>query len=132
MKARVGDDVGAQRWPFHANHPSNWGVPHRGVLLDRKDPRAWANTAAFPTPTPDADAVARWVDRVEREFGSTTVPVLWDFGDRQVVYWERPERVVPYADDIHHWSLERNRALARFTEKKRYAPAIGQRAAAAA
>jgi len=132
MSPRVGDTVGAQRWPQFGAHPSNWGAPHRGVLLDRRDARAWANTAAFPTDSPCPEAVSRWVDRMERECGFTTVPVLWDFGAQQVVYWESPKRVVHYMDDLSRWDSARNAALRRQQEIKGHAPATKQCAAIAA
>lgn len=132
MSPSVGDHVGAQRWPQHASHPSNWGAPHMGQLLDPRDPRAWANRAAFPTDNPCPKEVARWVDRLERECGFTTVPVLWDFGDRQVVYWENPKQVVHYMDDVHRWKSERNAALRRIREIQGHAPATRDRAALAA
>lgn len=116
MSPRVGEVVGAQRWPQYGSHPSNWGAPWPGLLLDPRDPRAWANTCAFPTDAPCPKAVARWVDRIEREHGLTRVPVLWDFGDRKVAFWEMPDRVVHYMDDMDRWLNERNAAMRREEE----------------
>jgi hypothetical protein len=43
-----------------------------------------------------------------------SVPVLWDFGEHgKIVYWERPENVRAYADDVADWERERAEAFAQ-------------------
>lgn len=115
---RVGEAVGARRWPSDTSHPSNWGAPHLGRVLDVRDPRAWAGTIAFPTPTPDQSAVDEYVDRLLEEQGAfAAVPVLWNFNNTQVVFWEREEVLVPYATDYTNWL--RAKAMAFAAEEAR-------------
>ena len=60
-KVKVGDRVGAGRWPYSHAHPDCWGKPWAGVVLSETDPRAWANTLAFPVSSPDPAAVKEHV-----------------------------------------------------------------------
>jgi hypothetical protein len=53
---------------------------HRGIVLARNDARAWANTLAFPTDSPDPDAVSVHVACCT--FGDDKHPVLYPFGVR--------------------------------------------------
>lgn len=107
----IGTEVGARRWPYHHAHPGCWGAPWKGTLLAKTDPRAWANTMAFPTPTPNPTAVRRHV-RDHAGF-LTSVPVLWDFGtDGFKVYWEPPAALRTYLQDVAVWERERAGALA--------------------
>lgn len=115
-KPRAGDQVGARRWPRSSEHPSNWGTPYMGVVLERGDPSAWANTAAFPNHEPSPAQVAQWLQRVDAEPKTTLVPVRWDFDGISTVYWERAEALVPFATDITHWDRARNAARSRLKE----------------
>lgn len=102
MSVRVGDLVGARRWPRSTCHPSIWGRPHQGQVLDIRDPRAWSNSLAFRG-TPTQEEVDRYVDRLECEGGISRAPVLWRFPDESRVSWELLERLVPYAQDFLAW-----------------------------
>lgn len=108
---KIGTEVGAQRWPLHGAHPGCWGTPWKGTLLATTDPQAWANTMAFPSPTPDPAKVRRHVrDRAQL---LASVPVLWDFGAAGLkVHWERPAALRAYRQDVAAWELERTEALA--------------------
>ena len=82
--------------------------PWAGVLFDVIDPRAWANTIAFPEERPSALAVACHVARCQHEgLLDDRVPVLWDFGDYQRVMWERPRILRPYREDVAAWRVAR-------------------------
>ena len=102
MELTTGTKVGARRWPYHAAHVDCWEKPWSGEILDEGDPRAWANSIAFPTDYPDPDLVDAHVEWC-REHGllQTAVPVLWEFGR---VYWEDVERLRPYAIDLEEWT----------------------------
>ncbi len=114
----IGAAVGARRWAYNAAHPRCWLKPWRGVLLAQTDPRAWRNSVAFPTLRPNREAVAAHVAWCRSWGGMKTVPVLWDFGARgKVVYWERPENVRAYADDMAEWERERAAAFAQDNDR---------------
>lgn len=102
MAVRVGDMVGARRWPRSTCHTSSWGRPHQGQVLDVRDPRAWSGTLAFGG-TPTQGEVDLYVDRMECDGGIVRTPVLWRFGHFCMVSWEVPERLVPYAQDFLAW-----------------------------
>ncbi|WP_035538924.1 hypothetical protein [Paraburkholderia hospita] len=101
----VGDAVGARRWPYASAHPDAWGTPWKGILLAVNDPRAWAGNPALRSQ--QAIDQQAWC----HEHGSLadTVPVLWDFGDRQAVFFQSVARddrchaLRPYADDCREW-----------------------------
>jgi hypothetical protein len=98
----VGMQVGAGRWPCSGAHPDGWMTPWQGEVLDRADPRAWAGSVAFPTRRPNSKAVAAHVAR--HPTMTNKVPVLWDFGTHgKVLYWERLDSVLPYAEDVAAW-----------------------------
>ncbi|OGU24357.1 MAG: hypothetical protein A2580_09185 [Hydrogenophilales bacterium RIFOXYD1_FULL_62_11] len=75
----------------------------QGRVLDLRDPRAWRGTVAFPSSSPDPDAVNEYVDRLLAEGEFSTVPVLWDLPSGQQVYWQRPASLRTYAQDYTHW-----------------------------
>lgn len=60
------------------------GSIHIGVALALDDPRAWAGSIAFPTPTPDAAAVKAHVAscKLRGLLSDGKQPVLYDFGVR--------------------------------------------------
>jgi hypothetical protein len=66
---------------------------NRGIVLARNDARAWANTLAFPTDSPDPDAVSAHV--AQCTFGDDKHPVLYPFGVR----WDRSLHRVAEAGD---------------------------------
>jgi hypothetical protein len=103
-----GTEVGAQRWPWWAAHPSTWGRPWKGVVLSPADPRAWKNTLAFPRGQPDPVAIREHLAR-HATLGVTRVPVLWEFGE---VEWESADALRPYTEDVAAWELARQAALA--------------------
>ena len=84
--------MNAQPIPIGATITANYRPEkYKGQVLSELDPRAWANTLAFPTATPNPEAVKEHVTRCQRleatHYPDTRprVPVLWDFGR---VYWE--------------------------------------------
>lgn len=119
FEIRVGAEVGARRWPNDTEYPGNWGSPWKGQVLDRKDPRAWAETIAFPVANPDPAAVAVHVDRLMATCGVTRVPVLWDFNGLSKVYWEHAERLRSYAEDYTAWLQARERAFDRIEKQEK-------------
>lgn len=102
----VGTKVGARRWPYHAAHPDCWGRPHSGVVLSRRDPRAWQDTMRFAGQLPSQAEVDAIVDANDARCSGQydTVPVLWTFGEEQVAYFERIDRLRPYAKDLADWT----------------------------
>lgn len=126
----AGDAVGARRWPYQSAHPDVWGTPWQGTLLALNDPRAWAGHPAL-TSQPAIDQHIAWC----HEHGSLkdTVPVLWDFGDTQTVFFQsaagddRCHALRPYADDCRDWEAARAaayHALAPSQAATRAAPAV--------
>ena len=106
-----GTEVGAKRWPYSACHSDCWEAPHKGIVLERDDPRAWARTMAFPSAEPDPEAVKRHVAWCHKEFGeSNSVPVLWLFADGPRVFWEPIDSIRPYGEDLAEWMESRNAA----------------------
>ena len=85
-----GDVVHApSRVPYGGPGPT----PYRGVVLARDDPRAWADTVAFPVPDPDPVVVRAPVARcLERGVLGDRIPVAWSFG---ITRWEHPQSLVP-------------------------------------
>ena len=75
--------------PYRCRNPKStqpWLEPehdHVGTVLAPTDPRAWANTLAFPDRTPEQWEVAEKFLRSNQP--KDKVPVLWDFGR---IYWE--------------------------------------------
>ena len=105
----LGTKVGAQRWPYHHAHPDAWGRPWAGVVLALDDPRAWAETVAFPWPQPDPAAVTAHVTKCRARgwLSDGRVPVLWSFGDEERVHWESTDSLRPYWEDLAAWAAER-------------------------
>lgn len=113
MTFRAGTKVGARRWPYAAAHPDCWGAPRQGVVLAEDDPRAWADSLAFPHRTPTADeaqAHVKWCR--QRGYLSNRQPVLWDFGDVQQVFWEPSDSLAYMERDFAAWRHERALAYA--------------------
>jgi len=126
---KPGDEVGMKRWPYYSCHPDAWETPRKGILLDVKDPRAWATKRSTGETFPWNDSglsrlcagcpVAKQED-VDFAYPrlvlagnldpNTTVPVLWKFGCVEAVYWEKLEKLVPYADDLAEWQEARRQA----------------------
>lgn len=63
---------------------------HVGKVLSIDDPRAWANTAAFPQDRPSPRAVKEHVLR-HPTAGVASIPVLYKFG----VQWDRRDSLSP-------------------------------------
>jgi len=103
MSAKIepGLEVGAERWPYAGAHPDCWGRPHRGVVLDQTDPRAWSGSIAFPR-EPGRGEVLEHLIKVG--WSEDEVPVAWEFGR---VYWERVENLKPYDEDVRAWERAR-------------------------
>lgn len=108
---KTGTKVGAERWPNMGNHPDCWAKPWAGVVLDKEDPRAWADTLAF-CGTPTVEQVREHLAKVGGIPSHT--PVLWDFGSfGQRCYWERTESLRPYAEDMAEWKAAHTEAKAK-------------------
>ncbi len=112
---KIGTKVGAKRWPYAHAHPGCWNQPWVGTVVAKDDPRVWQGTIAFPgNRLPSAAKVKAHVEWCLSQGLLTGIPVLWNFdgptGPR--VYWEKPENVVPYADDLAAWELARAEAFA--------------------
>lgn len=109
----VGTVVGAHRWPYDANHPDCWGTPWKGVVLALNDRRVWERNVALCTPE-KIDAHIAWC--LGQGLFRDSIPVLWDFGDRQVVYFQtavgdgRCHDLRTYAEDYLAWQLARSAA----------------------
>lgn len=116
---KIGDSVGAHRWPYWAAHPDCWGKPWGGVVIALDDPRAWANTLAFPTPDPDPEKVKAHVQWCKsQDLLKDKCAVLWDFEGKAVPTFESYGRnsdydVRPYANDFRKWKQERAAMYAR-------------------
>jgi hypothetical protein len=106
----VGTIVGARRWPYASAHPDCWGTPRNEVVLALNDPRAWRGNRALSTQE-KIDGHIAWCK--EHGLLTETVPVLWDFGDEQVVYFQsavgdgRCHDLRPYAEDYFDWQSSR-------------------------
>lgn len=109
----VGTVVGARRWPYSASHPDCWGKPWQGVVLAINDQRAWAGNAALDTQS-KIDAHVAWCQ--EHGLLKHTIPVLWDFDDEQVVYFQQAvgdaslHDLMLYAEDYSAWQSARAEA----------------------
>lgn len=120
MTIKIGTIVGARRWPNASAHPDCWEIPWRGELLATDDPRAWANTIAFPTENPDPEAVKKHVAWCNAQGLVNTVPVLWNFGEKGlVVHWSRPGDLRPYGEDYLDWINARARTKQAFCKTER-------------
>jgi hypothetical protein len=110
---RIGAKVGAQRWPFHAAHPGAWGKPWAGTVIRQDDPRAWEDSQTFPRRKPTrAEVQAFLKGHLARGNKMTKIPVLWDFGPNdKKVYWESPENLRSYAEDLRLWKVARAEAF---------------------
>lgn len=104
---QVGDVVGAHRWPYISSHPDCWQKPHKGVVLSRDDPRAWAKTIAFSSENPGPEAIREHLSYCDRQgLLKDVVPVLWDFPDGQQVYWQQTtgnDALRLYSEDYLEW-----------------------------
>lgn len=67
-------------------HKSKRIEPGQGIVLALNDPAVWANSVAFPTPQPDAQAIKVHVARST----FTKVPVAWSRGTGRQVKWCSP------------------------------------------
>ncbi|GMU20589.1 MAG: hypothetical protein AMXMBFR13_06860 [Phycisphaerae bacterium] len=108
---KIGDVVGAERWPYSAAHPDCWQQPLSGVVLAVNDVRAWANTLRFRG-TPTQEAVDKHLANL-RAKGELLrhIPVLWDFGAHgSKVWWEPADRLRPYDKDVEAWRAARAKA----------------------
>jgi hypothetical protein len=120
---KAGDKVGMRRWPYSHGHPDTWEQPHKGIVLDIKDQRAWKTKSGKTFPYTDAHGCNLSAGRMtatkeEINFAyqrlvlqgdldpNKEVPVLWSFG---YVYWEKIEKLLPYKEDYEAWAT----ALAR-------------------
>lgn len=122
----VGTLVGAGRWPFAHAHPDCWNQPWSGTVLDVLDPQVWKGTIAFPGKrAPSREKVRAHVEwcRNQGLLGGDEIPVLWHFDGKTGprVYWEKVEKVVPYAEDLASWAAARELARAQWDEPRKAA-----------
>lgn len=105
MTMLTGTEVSTHyRWPCSAFHPDCWEPPHKGVVLANNDPRAWANTLAFPGRTPTQEEVdAHLANLAERNIPLSNTPVLYQFG----VMWDTEVR--PYEEVLAEWQAARQK-----------------------
>ena len=62
---------------------------HRGTVLAQDDPLAWAGSLAFPSSSPDPDAVKRHVTKCrEQNLLNDKQPVLWTTFPIPQVFWD--------------------------------------------
>lgn len=73
-------------------------VEFTGEVLDVASPEAWADTMAFPGRTPSAEQARAHVDDCIARGLSMRVPVRWDFGGRNLVYFENAESLIAVND----------------------------------
>ncbi|AET95509.1 hypothetical protein BYI23_E003480 (plasmid) [Burkholderia sp. YI23] len=86
---RAGEWVGAGKWANRESHPSAWGRPFLGCVLDPADFRAWANSFEFPESQPDLGQIMSLVIRLKAENKlADRVPVEWNFNNVRIVKWE--------------------------------------------
>lgn len=105
---KTGSPVGAGRWPDQHTHPDFWPRPLRGQILDFCDVRAWANSLYFPEDNPHAGDVMGVALKLRAEgVLDGVLPVLWDFGTHQRVFWEKEARLHPYDEDLVLWRAAR-------------------------
>ena len=110
----TGTKVGARRWPYAACHPDCWGRPWAGKTLAVDDPKAWAQSLAFPTAKPKRAEVKAHVERCRAQgLLQDKTPVLWDFGDKTRVYWEDTSSLRAYAQDLKEWEEAHAREMQR-------------------
>lgn len=102
-----GIEVGMRRWPMSAAHPTAWGRPLKGVVLDAADPAAWRGTLAFPNGEPELDAILEHLHQ-HPSLGVSKVPVRWEFG---AIFWERAADLRPYAEDLAAWERARREGI---------------------
>ncbi|HIH2751716.1 TPA: hypothetical protein ACYLN4_007566 [Burkholderia lata] len=110
----VGTIVGARRWPYVGNHPGCWGTPWKGEVLALNDQRAWAKNVTLSTQQ-KIDAHVAWCDK--QGLFEDSVPVLWDFGDEKIVYFQTASNLWPYAVDYLDWQAARAAAFRREAER---------------
>lgn len=120
---KTGSSVGAGRWPNRRAHPDHWHKPLRGQVLDICDVRAWANTIHFPEDVPHAGEVMTLALKLQHEGKlQGLVPVSWDFGGQQRVYWEREMALRTYEDDVVLWRAARAMRLDEIEHPRRRRP----------
>lgn len=100
MAIEIGMAVGSGRIPYSASHPDCWRTPWTGIVLARNDRRAWEGTLVF-SGLPSQEKVDAHVAYCEMNdlFGNL-VPVIWNFGSYQKIFWERPETLKPAVEDL--------------------------------
>lgn len=121
---RVGSWVGASRWPNRAAHPSQWGKPIGGQILEIESPAAWAGTPDFPVSLPDSAQVMDHVMAL-RKAGKLdgVLPVMWEYGDgHRVIRWERASSLRPYSEDIQLWNAAKRMRLDELAHPRRKKP----------
>lgn len=110
----AGVEVGSRRWPYSHAHPDCWGRPWKGIVLEHDDPRAWFGTIAFPDGVPSQADVTAHCERLRAEgYLSQRVPVLWDFGTHSKSYFEIPDSLRSYDEDVEAWEEARASAYNR-------------------
>lgn len=91
---KPGTQVGAERWPYDHAHPDCWQRPLAGEVLEVTDPRAWANTIAFPV------AISRTRLPSRATLRDANMRVGWTtrfryFGSLEKYGWSRPHPCDP-------------------------------------
>lgn len=120
---KTGTWVGAGRWPNSSAHPDFWHKPLRGQVLDFCDARAWANSIYFPEDNPHAGAVMGKALAL-REEGALKglIPVRWEVGAEQRVFWERAENLRSCEADMRLWKAARAMRLDELQHPRRRKP----------
>ena len=112
-RLRIGMEVGGRRWPYLMSHPDAWLKPWKGVILAQNDPMAWSRCMLFGTRIPEQHEIDKHVSWCHSNgLLSESIPVLWDFGTEQKVYWEKITSLSTYEIDCLDWAASRERAYA--------------------
>jgi hypothetical protein len=124
-RIKPGTVVGCRyRWPYDSCHPDCWLPPHRGIVLHLDDPRAWADTLAFPGSThpngPPQEAVTAHVMKHMPGIGKKTIPILYKSpipDDVLFVQWDTIVNVHPYEEEYNTWTIMRETRYREITNE---------------
>lgn len=81
LDAEIAAVVGHLEFPPNTLVCCSYRAGHKGKVIAIDDPRAWANTAAFPEDKPSRAAVKAHVKN-HPHLGTKELPVLYPFGVR--------------------------------------------------
>jgi len=83
------------------------------VILAQNDPKAWAGSILYGARTPEQHEVDQHIAWCHGNgLLLDSIPVLWDFGTEQRVYWEKIASLSTYELDCLDWADARKRAFA--------------------